>query len=197
MNKIQFSTKLGLEQAVLDGQKTHTRRLVGNRISAQDIADIYCGHIGLLYKASPYKPLSRVAIAQPYSRVYTELCANPEVSFEIRHSYYLAHKDSAGWTNKMFVEAAAMLHFIRINSVKLAYLNEINDDECIKEGVISIVCHVYGFSGVCYSFPGDKKPMGTYLTPRAAFAALYDKINGVGAFDSNPLTFAYDFTLIK
>ena len=36
-----------------------------------------------------------------------------------------------------------------------------------------------------------------FNTPREAYAALFDKINGKGSFERNPYVFCYSFKLIK
>ena len=105
--------------------------------------------------------------------------------------------NTSGWSNKMFVRADLMPHQIRITHIHIERLQEISDEDCLKEGVMRYTCNLYEFRGICYSFDGDKAKMGTYLTPRGAFAALIDKISGKGTWESNPYVFVYEFELVK
>lgn len=93
-----------------------------------------------------------------------------------------------------------MPHQIRITNVRVERLQDISDEECLKEGIYNwkdapdcppghkdskIEC--YGYDG---SWDG-------HLTPITAFAALIDKISGKGTWESNPLVYVYEFQLVK
>jgi len=100
--------------------------------------------------------------------------------------------ESKGYRNKMFVKAEYMPHRIRITGIKVERLQDINDEDCIKEGLLvgEQEPRMYGF----------RLPKGTvlsFLTPREAFAALIDRISGRGTWQSNPWVYAYTFELIK
>jgi hypothetical protein len=97
----------------------------------------------------------------------------------------------------MFVSADMMPHQIRITNVRVERLQDISDEDCLREGIVEYTCNLYEYRGICYSFEGDKTKMGTHKTPREAFAALIDKVFGKGTFDSNPWVFVYEFELVK
>ena len=94
----------------------------------------------------------------------------------------------AGWRNKMFVRADLMPHHIRITNVRVEQLQDISDEDCIKEGIFvgtsGITYHVMNLGGGCAN------------TPRDAYAALIDRISGKGTWESNPYVFVYDFELV-
>lgn len=110
--------------------------------------------------------------------------------FELRESL----KYTAGWTNKMFVKADLMISHIRITDIKIERLQNISDEDCLKEGIYKGQCGSADthFMDVYY-YKGDIQP---YCTPREAFAALIDKVSGKGAWESNPYVFVYEFELV-
>ena len=114
MKKIMFSDKYCLTQAVLDGTKTMTRRLLENGIPL--------GNWEETAKHLPYKVGEVVAIAQSYNNIG-------------RPQYDEYRRDVAGNTNKMFVRADLMPHHIRITDVKVERLQDISDDDIMREGV--------------------------------------------------------------
>lgn len=90
-----------------------------------------------------------------------------------------------------------MIHHIRITDIKIERLQDISDEDCLKEGIYRLDS-ANGNGGIAYSFVGasDKKHIGLYNTPRDAFEVLIDKVSGKGVFQSNPYVFVYEFKLI-
>ena len=205
MKKIMFNDRYGLTQAVLDGRKTMTRRIITcpksfkgewvagfyvyKRQSDSAILEYPCmydaderdfdgGHILPKYKVGEV-----VAIAQAYNDFYNDEC-DPRM-----------FPDGAGWTNKMFVRADLMPHQIRITNVSVERLQDISDEDCICEGINASNSHEIGY-GIpwVYEFANSKM---VYYTPREAYEALIDKVSGKGTWDSNPFVFVYEFELVK
>ncbi len=99
----------------------------------------------------------------------------------------------------MFVRADLMPHRIRITNVRIERLQDISDEDCIKEGVgISSTDNRIGTPfGIPFNyFVGEDKKGCRYSTPREAYVALIDKISGKGTWESNPYVFVYDFELV-
>ena len=172
MKKIMFSDKYLLTQAVLNGSKTMTRRVLRDNVPL--------GNWKETQKHLPYKVGEIVAIVQSYKEVY------PNADFEMVGDGFMT--ESAGWTNKMFVRADLMPHHIKITGlregVKRAsigfYAEGVKVKDCEKEA------HRETASGCLKLFP----------FPRQAFASLIDKISGKGTWESNPFVVAYSFELI-
>ena len=103
--------------------------------------------------------------------------------------------DSKGWDNKMFVRADLMPHHIRITDVRVEHLQDISDEDCLKEGIDKMLtgCEYYQYS----FYDNDKGSWNNYKSPREAFAHLIDKVSGKGTWESNPYVFVYDFELVK
>lgn len=176
MKKIFFNDKYGLTQAVLEMRKTMTRRFVPCEVHPFDTKEN-------LLKYSRYKIGEEVAIAQRYSDV-------ENLPFDRKYDIEREGKERAGWNNKMFVEAIYMPHRIRITDIKVERLQDISDEDCLKEGI----CKAYymGNGRRYYMMPESGV---CYLTPREAFAALIDKVSGKGTWKKNPFVFAYCFEL--
>ena len=198
MQKIMFNDRYGLTQAVIEGRKTMTRRLI-NLNSTSDLEVRICvRHIqivddeGCIYneKKLPYKVGEIVAVAQSYEQIG----ANPQdyVSRPEIDGYQIISKHK-GWRNKMYVRAELMPHQIRITGVRTERLQEIPDEECVKEGIWK--ADNVGMKGEYYWFPGCVN--STHKTPREAFAALIDKVSGKGTWERNPWVWVYEFELVK
>lgn len=193
-----FNDKYGLTDAVLQGRKTMTRRLVGNRMTEDDIRAYLKGYTELANKCAQYKIGEVVAVAQPYKDIATtdhflESCLDNWCGFD--------YKD-AGWSNKMFVRADLMPHQIRITDIKIERLQDISDEDCMREGIYrwkdmkdcpkslnEFQRNRFGYYGVWDAFS----------TPRKAFADLIDNpgVGGKGTWARNDWQFAYTFKLIK
>lgn len=175
--KIMFNDRYGLTQAVLDGRKTMTRRLVHDKTP--------CGCWSETVKYSRYKVGEVVAIAQSYESIYNEK------GLETMDMLLSGLKNHRGWRNKLFVAADKMPHHIRITDVKAERLQDISDEDCIKEG-ISFIDKIKAY----YFDRSDRNQGFYYYTAKHAFAALIDKVSGKGTWKSNPWVFAYEFELL-
>lgn len=200
MKKIMFNDKFGLTQAVLDGRKTMTRRISEDQIRNS----IFCksGYESIHgYEIKPkYKVGEVVAIAQSYrdSGYSPDSLDRHPKDLSIRGFL----KDSAGWNNKMFVKSYACKHHIKITNVKIERLQDISDEDCLKEGIVrqEVISDESPFLYAYDAFlDGDNKYFASrwFKNPKEAFAVLIDKVSGKGVFQSNPYVFVYEFNLIK
>lgn len=194
MKKIMFNDRYGLTQAVIEGRKTMTRRIVPWDLTEQWMEFVSdAPSVGGVYvhesekdfyerEAPRYKVGEIVAVAQNYSSFYNILDNTRPIP------------EGAGWDNKMFVRADLMPHQIRITGIKCERLQDISDADCLKEGIrqayAESILGMYGYI--------DHKGTGLWFnTPREAFAALIDKVSGRGTWASNPWVVAYEFELVK
>lgn len=198
MKKIAFSDKYGLEQAVLEGRKTMTRRLI-----KPDYETVSCLNVnyevhwhgeldGETFDIIPrYEVGEVVAIAQSYKEIGLTFAPYQDMTFQKKHVAQWGNTRSMkGWNNKMYVRADIMPHHIRITNIKVERLKDISSEDCLKEGIEARVvgCHTF------YYIDGVEKP---FEFPKHAFGALIDKVSGKGTWDSNPWVFAYTFKLVR
>lgn len=203
MQKIMFNDKYGLTDLVLSGQKTQTRRI----IKSQDERLDYLRGWSLEYGFAEFgregeEPLLRilphyyvgemVAVAMSYKSIYERVAK----TWEYAEEYKNEHKDLAGWNNKMFINTKMPFAQIKITNIRVERLQDISDEDCLKEGIYEDGDDSSGLYVVpFYDFWGNKGD--GFDNPKEAFAALIDKINGYGTWESNPYVWAYDFELAK
>lgn len=189
-----FNDKNGLTQAVLEGRKTQTRRIIPKDFFSltwdkRDDTLVYENSMGdfIDIRNSKYalcKAGEIVAVAQSY-RDCGGVNEEGIPMWEIISSK--VGGTNAGWSNKMFVRAELMPHYVIITAVSVERLRDISDVDCMAEGI-----NYYEQEG--FSWCSTEK---LFDTPREAYAALIDKVSGKGTWDSNPYVFVYDFELVK
>lgn len=188
-----FNDKFLLTQAVLDDRKTQTRRICQEQVWAH--SDIINAENGIFHFEIPkYKVGEVVAVAQSYrdcGGINKDGRPNWDVIAEAKGA------SNAGWDNKMFVRADLMPHQIRITSVRIERLQDISDEDCLKEGIIkkwhAPACKNY------YYVPGVevKSVKDVHDTPQEAFAHLINKVSRKDVWKEAPYVFVYDFELVK
>lgn len=223
MKKIMFNDKFGLTQAVLEGRKTMTRRIIKcprtfrgewvagfnihRRHSDKKIVDWPC-----MYDADErefdmgeilpkYELGEVVAIAQSYMDV-------DRFHRKGKNAAYLEYLDSIlpelklhpGWTNKMFVKADLMPRHIEFTDRKVERLQDISDEDCLKEGIVmqEVISDESPFLYAYDAFlNGDNKYFASrwFKNSKEAFAVLIDKVSGKGTWEENPFVWVYEFKL--
>ena len=207
MKKISFSERYGLQQAVLDGTKTMTRRIVPESTlrMAQMEVGIHGGDLAERIKDhSLYLWRDEVAVAQCYEecwKFYQQQWESPKDPSDWRTAECLDILVdqvglTPGWNNKMFVRADLMPHRIRITDIRVERLQDINNEDCLREGIRKSVVE-YGDKKIVQWTYSTEKITTWFDSPRDAFAALIDRISGRGTWQRNPWVFVYEFELIK
>lgn len=193
-----FNDKYSLTEAVLSGNKTMTRRLITPEPTiarhwserfrkcsncfyrdGRGLCELHSEDKLLLPK---YKVGEVVAIAQSYKNIGS--CIAPDNAHML-----------AGFSNKMFVKADFMPHHIEIVKVRAERLQDISDEDCLKEGIRkgrvgSLETHYMDAYYPC------GRPLEPCCTPRDAFESLIDGISGDGTWRKNPFVWVYEFGLI-
>ena len=214
MKKIMFNDKFLLTQAVLDCRKTQTRRVITypKTFHGKDVCGYYVCRRATdraitevcMYDENEsfidegqilpkYKVGEVIAVAQRMCDVYAEW----DMAHLGKNTKALMEKfgGSPCFKNKMFVKASEMPHQIRITDVRVERLQDISDEDCLKEGIQKMLtgCEYYQYS----FYDSDKGLWNNYKTPREAFAQLINKVSKKGTWESNPYVFVYDFELVK
>ena len=208
-----FNDKYCLTQAVLDGTKTMTRRkftlTLDKKVDGKLIRVYpskvffdngkwlfdYDGRIYNLPKENypRYEVGEVVAIAQSYKELYSH------DDVRVKFNPFFDMTESAGWNNKLFVESQYMKHHIKITDVKVERLQDISDDDIMREGIGK-----ESFADGCmfcyskaYMRNGNRLVEPIYnSTPHRAFASLMYKIIGGRTWESDPWVVAYSFELV-
>ena len=211
MKKIMFNDRYGLTQAVLEGKKTMTRRIVPidlynqtdwKAVAEGDLEAVVDGegYYHDIRNCGKYRVGEEVAIAQAYQTLRCPALPGidwKKITDEVTHS--------KGWRNKMFVKAEYMPHRIRITNIKVERLQDISEEDAMREGV-------FKYDKPPLHHEADRfAPWAPYVKPykcdidnliyrctaRYAFAYLIDKISGGGTWNRNPWVFAYEFELVR
>ena len=204
MKKIMFKDRYGLTQAVLEGKKTMTRRIIKGTYVAVIHLKYEGSFIGktadgesVILSQPTYKIGEEVAVAQSYNDVFDNFKGHKD---KLKQLYKNLNTKEAAWNNKMFVKASMMPHRIRITGIKVERLQDISEEDCLKEGIQEYFPYID-------RNPNDRVRTFQYfrdgevrhrMSPAPeCFALLIDDICGKGTWNRNPWAFAYTFELIK
>ena len=208
MKKIMFSDQYGLTQAVLEGRKTMTRRAMKpvsenidkmkhfspcrDGVNVRKDGSIFYRFDQRIYVPS-YKVGEVVAIAQRYS----DMNRSTFPVFVGEKGVFRKTENSSGWNNKMYVQADLMPHRIRITDIRVERLQDITEEDCLREGVRKLESEG---NPTMFTFDGWKfknKVNRCADSPKEAFAVLIKKMYGKKTWDDNPWVFVYKFELVK
>ena len=201
MKKMMFNDRYGLTQAVISGRKTVTRRIVDPQgkyeklrwwqpcLEFEECLYGYTENEGWEVIEPRYNVGEIVAVAQRYDSF---LHPNNGV---IEHDYQTTALASKGWDNKMFVKADLMPHQIQIRDLRIERLQDISEEDCMKEGVYRDYGDTEFPPQEFYDY--DWNEDNGFDTPREAFASLIDKVSGRGTWDRNPFVWRIEFELVK
>ena len=189
-----FNDKFSLEQLVLQKIKTMTRRValdepLENMEVMYDTKTHQCCICSgnFVVKRSQYAVGDIIAIAQSYNTIEKEI-NRLGLPLDIKPELYKV----PGFKNKMFVKAELMPHHIKITNIKVERLQDISDEDAIREGIVKIEDSEFNF----YPYIDENINFFNYFTPRGAFSQLIDNVSGKGTWEKNPLVFVYEFELI-
>jgi len=154
------------------------------------------------YRKPRYKVGETVCLKEPYYVSIKETEKNPALVYykyrdkdtEFLKTTGLEKNIPVKWGNKLSMPDKYARYHIKITAVRCERLQQISDEDCMKEGIIYddssyIACEEYTFLNNIDDW--------LYDTPREAYAALIDKISGKGTWESNPYVWVYDYKLIN
>lgn len=213
MKKIMFNDRYGLTQAVLEGKKTMTRRLmtmtlhkkngeemepvIPDNIFIKDGIAYFC--LGNLAHKVPkenqpaYNVGDELAVAQSYKTIGLTFISPPDAQWGCTY-------EMPGYSNKMFVRADLMPHRIRITDIKAERLQNISEEDCLKEGIQEYFPYIDRNPNDrvrTFQYFMDGKIRYRRSPAPECFARLIDDICGKGTWNSNPWAFAYEFELLR
>jgi hypothetical protein len=220
MKKIMFNERFGLQQAVLDGTKTMTRRICTMAlyrkledgttetiepddmfIASDGTAHFQVGRNGYMVPKQnqpAYHVGEEVAIAQSYRDVYDEYLN--DINNQIFDAYAKAKDEDVsgkGFENKMFVRADLMPHRIIIRKVDVQRIQDITDEDCTREGIQTDTKHFQEWQGQHGFRDRDKNVPLLFKSRREAFASLIAKVGKKSDWEDNPWVYVYTFDLLR
>ena len=196
---------------VVAGEKIQTRRIIkpqpdsrGLRTTNVMFEDWHGREI-----RSKYKVGETVYLKEPYAETCDEY-GTPIIAYKFGGKPRLKLPDSLGcemdtdwcidnypacgkWKNKLFMPESAARHFIEITAVRAERLQDISEEDCLKEGIEEVIWNGKILKSSKHYFNSYE----SYDTPIEAYAELIDRINGEGIWERNPWVWVYDFKLVK
>ena len=210
MKKIMFNDKYGLTAAVLNGDKTMTRRIIPltdvDRDYLDNAFDWDLRESVIIDRYAQYKAGEIVAVAQSYETLANSgylgmmtVPADNAVGFEFKLEYC-----GGGYKNKMFVRADLMPHHIEMTAVKIERLQDIGNEDAMREGVFKYeeppLFHEFDpyapWPPYVKPYKHDHDNLKYFCEARFAFAHLIDRVSRIGMWNVNPYVLAYSFILI-
>lgn len=197
MKKIMFNDRYYLTELTLSGKKTRTTRMPASLRCLDDAARLGYNRFEILknkllcYKGDsfikktlPYQIGEVVAVAQAYKDALSaERCCGSD--YQCDGVWYSTKQ--AGYRNKMFVKAELMPSRIRFNDMKIERMQDISDEDCLKEGIEKREQICEGETRIVYAVPGDDQ---VFAKPKQAYRHLIQKMYGGAAWQLNPFVLA-------
>lgn len=232
MKKIMFNDRYGLTRAVIEGRKTMTRRvckdyatgkiIYGDLVESwryypeEGLAEFVMKDGSIMVAKAPYREGEVVAVAQNYNDALEEY---NRMGDTVGWGALVGTTENgcAGYGNKMFVKAEVMPHRTQITDMKIECLQDITDEDCLKEGIEKDLAEgspLYFISiphtGISWEeyrqrvheisrhIEGDPNDY-FFDNPRAAFAALINRpgVGRKGLWVENPFVFGYEFKMVR
>lgn len=155
---------------------------------------------------SPYKVGETIFIRESYwlDKKYNKF--TPSQAIEMGAvPYYEKSAITGRKRHKRYMPEAFARTFIKMQEIRIERVQAISDTDCIAEGIEATVLNGHS----CYPifitieeaisqnivcFETENKVLTDSL--KVSYGTLFDKINGLGSFKSNPHVFTYIFKLI-
>ena len=186
MKQIAFNNKFGITNLVIRGCKTMMRILVPRNVvcKIKKIQDDY-------YSATLDVLTDKEALEQYYFSEYKK--SKPYGIGEV-----IAIKNSSH-------DKDEEIHYIQITNIGIERVQDIPNDDVIREGFsLEYVNNGWGNSAShwVYKLTYMEPRLGRYKeitspNPQEAYSILFDKMHKVGAWESNPWVFVYEFKRVN
>lgn len=226
MKKIMFNDRYGLTQAVIDGRKTMTRRLINPM--PEDCTANHKNYWGAYWSDEPMA----LEVERDTGGIYCKYCGNGVRWFEAGYYYNTKYKlgdivavaqSYKSISDKHPDVNTFLLQLSKAYGCKLEAIPNlpgwknkmfskaelmphqirITDVRCERlQDISDSECLREGVQyieelGVYYFERTDREEGFYFDSPREAFASLIDKVSGKGTWENNPWVIVYEFELVK
>jgi hypothetical protein len=198
---ILFSTPM--VQAILDGRKTQTRRIIKPLLGATGVKDVYRRPDGLFI--GTHLPVGQgVGITHPFASKYQIgdiLWVRETWNYsggEANGKYVFRATTLDGsdylWKPSIFMPRAAARIFLEVTDVRAERLKSISWEDAIAEGCSIHDVDPMNPQAFIYKYPGAKEAT---FSPIHSFESLWQSINGPESWDANPWVWVYEFKRVE
>lgn len=206
---ILFSTPM--VQAILEGTKNQTRRIVKNnnslyasKFSELDFNDAFVEGFNLSDKCLKAKHLLNDTRQLILSKIETGdifwVRETWQYSDDLEHPYLYKQKELGEWLPEyfkrmkwkpsIFMPKEACRNFLEVTNVRVEKLNDITEEDAKSEGI-----KVYKLEEEYHDYNGSG--CGCYATAKGSFFSLWNSINGKNSWKANPWVWVYDFKRVE
>lgn len=200
MKGIMFkqTEEIKMFQAVIEGRKTQTRRIVNPNPDDAPLLSKHDGVSGYMTSSTQYilwnglefyprdwdNNIEACLLSKPRYKVGETVYLKEPYFIFPSGVYYLYLEDDPKplwgdnkWKNKMFMRAEYARFFIEITDVRVERLQDISEEDALLEG---------GW---------EYKNCPFHKNPIKSFQSLIDAVNKKGTWESNPWVWVYEFKL--
>ena len=170
-----FSTPM--VQALLNGTKTQTRRLVNGTIPL--------GNFDETLKKSILKIGSIIWVRETFAKSLNpnEFCYKADTDNPI----YL--DKNWKWKPSLFMPKSACRLFLEVTEIRIERLNEISESDAIEEGIE--YSNEFG-----YKLYSKNSFFSKHLSASDSYMSLWELINGQNSWKENPFVWVYTFKVV-
>lgn len=206
LKPILFSTSM--VQAILEGRKTMTRRIVKPKELYSDFDYLQEVISRLDSPSSPKKPLDDV---DDYSKRYFKcgtgdtLWVRETWQHSINPNEFVYKADcnnpfyeNTKWKPSIFMPKSAARIFLEITDIKVERLQDISEEDAIHEGIEPVESFNSGEGVSSRQMFKNYLPVGyTEVLPKNSFQSLWQSINGAESWDENPFVWVISFKRVS
>jgi len=214
---ILFSTPM--VQAIIEGRKTMTRRVMKPRLIESDNCFHWNRWINQPFnnpECCPYGQVGDVLWVRETFFGYNEEDENKYLYFaDSKDSRPFGFSDSycanewgisnkeiwPKWKPSLFMPKAACRIFLKITEIRVKRLQDISEEDAIREGIDSLVDHRLKSEPIRYAsycdFDNPKDPALYTSCPINSFETLWQSINGKDSWEANPWVWVICFERIE
>lgn len=194
MKPILFSTPM--VQAILDGRKTQTRRLVKPQPDARGLRTtnvLFEDYHGM--EIRPRFSVGDIMYVRETFGEYRDNTASGGVSIKTVYRADNNLKPNNGtWKPSLFMPKSEARIFLKVTDVRVERLQDISQEDAEAEGIKPVVS---GEENKSIAFENYLNSGYIELPPVASFQSLWQSINGAESWEHNPWVFVYTFERIE
>ncbi|HRO75607.1 MAG TPA: hypothetical protein PLP27_05625 [Crocinitomicaceae bacterium] len=180
---ILFSTPM--VQAILEGRKTQTRRIIKpqpiKRFAQDGFSFYHIPNVGAIDETLKHNKKAKYVVGD--SLWVRETWCNLEESNPPKVEYAYKADDythQPKWKPSIFMPKEACRLFLKVTNVRVEKLQDISEEDAKSEGAFDMNCGVNGKT-----------------LYKSGFQSLWESINGKESWKSNPYVWVYEFKLTK
>ena len=190
-------------RAILEGRKTHTRRIIKDAdwkmVFYDDECDSWCGSNEADFMNDPHAKVIPPKHGVPGDRLWVKETHGPCAGGIVyRADGGTNCPDGGKWKPSIFMPRWACRITLEIEAVRVERLKDISEEDVVAEGIVAARCPLCSYTFADARFHMDHRLCKAPEPPSAtlAYRELWESINGPGSWDNNPWVWVIQFRRI-